>query len=242
MKKVQESGELNNAGGFHGFTRETLRFYRGLIKDNSRAYFEKNRRVYEAHVMEPSRRFVTEMGEKLEKLSFDLHAEPRVDRSIFRIYRDSRFSRDKTPFKTHLALWFWDGPGKRMECPGYYFHLEPGRLMVGTGLYMFPDTMIKKYRDYVAEEKNGALLHRALTSLAKKGYYYGEERYKKVPRGYDSGYRYADYLKLGGLYAGIEFPVPPELYEKGLTDFCLKYYRDMFPLHTWIYDMVRRIG
>ena len=83
--------------------------------------------------MTPARLFVGEMGARLKKLSPGVQADPRVDKSIFRIFRDTRFSRDKTPYKTHLGIWFWEGDGPRMECSGFYFHLDPPKLMNGSG-------------------------------------------------------------------------------------------------------------
>ncbi len=232
---------MNDESGFTGFSSETIKFYRDLAKDNSRTFFEKNRSGYENFVMKPSRNFVIEMGERMGKIAFDLHADPRVDRSIFRIYRDSRFSRDKTPYKTHLAIWFWDGPGKRMESSGYYFHLEPGKLMLGAGMYMFPDYMLKGYRDAVSDEKFCNGLHKAVSGLLKKKYSIGEKHYKKIPRGYDREYRYADYLLFNGLHAGIEADIPDELFSDALIDYCLERFRDMYPLHKWLCNMIDRL-
>jgi uncharacterized protein (DUF2461 family) len=74
--------------------------------------------------MKPARQFVLAMGEQLRQIAPGVHAEPEVNRSIFRIHRDTRFSKDKTPYKTNLELLFWEGEGHRMECPGFYSTLR----------------------------------------------------------------------------------------------------------------------
>lgn len=77
------------------------------------------------------------MGDKLKAISPGIHAIPKVNQSLFRLNRDTRFSKDKTPYKTNLGIWFWEGERKRMECSGFYFYLGEGNLMLGTGIHVF---------------------------------------------------------------------------------------------------------
>lgn len=227
----------------NGFPRECLAFYRGLAKNNSKHWFEQHRDEYEENVMVPARRFVLAMGEALSRRSPGIHADPRTDKSIFRIYRDVRFSRDKRPFKTNLALWFWEGKGPRMECSGYYFHLESKTLMLGAGIYMFPKHMIREYRDSVVHRTYGPGLDRAVKSVLKKGPYgLGGAFYKKVPRGYPADHANAEYLLYNGLWAGIEMPVPQELFSADLVSFCCKKFSDMAPLHEWLLNLTGRVS
>mgnify|MGYP000924420434 CR=1 FL=1 len=227
--------------GFQGFPPETLKFYKNLMKNNNKQWFASHKGDFDSQVMDPARKFVIAMGERLARLSPGIIADPRTDRSIFRIFRDTRFSRDKTPYKTNLALWFWEGERPRMECSGYYFHLEPSMLMLGAGVYMFPKDLLKVYRESVADEKHGAELEKALKAIARKGGYLpGGEQYKTVPRGYDPNHPRAELLKYGGLYTGIELPVPPELHTSKLVEFCFNHYKNMAALHTWLLAMTRR--
>lgn len=231
---------MKSTVAFTGFPRETIRFYRELKKNNSKLWLEQHRDDYEAYVMAPARAFVREMGDRLASIAPGIIADPRVNHSIFKIHRDTRFSNDKTPLKEHLALWFWEGTRPRMECSGFYFHLEPSGIMLGTGVYMFPKDLFPEYRDSVVHPKHGAALAKAVKQVTGKGYYVGGEYYKKVPRGYDPEHANAEYLRYGGFYAGIDEKPPAELASEKLLDFCLKRYRDMLPVHRWLADMVER--
>ena len=123
---------------FEGFSKHTVKFFKDLKKNNSKQWFEKNREIFDNHVMLESQLFIAEMGQKLQKIAPDIVAIPKTDKSIFRIHRDVRFSKDKSPYKTHLALLMWEGPFKKMENSGFYFHFEPSKLFLGAGMHVFP--------------------------------------------------------------------------------------------------------
>ncbi len=228
---------------FNGFPRECLTFYRDLARNNTKQWFEQHRNEYEENVLAPARLFVQAMGDAISRRSPGIHADPRTDKSIFRIYRDVRFSKDKRPFKTNLAIWFWEGKGPRMECSGYYIHLEPKTFMLGAGIYMFPKHMLKEYRDSVVHRKYGPELDRAVRSVLKKGPYgLGGAFYKKVPRGYPGDHANAEYLLYNGLWVGMEVPVPGELFSSDLVSFCCKRFSDMEPLHKWLLNLTGRVS
>ena len=94
-------------------------------------------------------------GQRLREISPRIVAVPRVNGSIFRLNRDTRFSSDPTPYKTNLGIYFWIGPWPRLESAGYYFHVEPPDFMVGGGVYMFPPAMIGPYRRAAADPRTG---------------------------------------------------------------------------------------
>jgi uncharacterized protein (TIGR02453 family) len=144
--------------------------------------------------------FVVEMGKRLESTAPNIVAVPKTDQSIFRIYRDTRFSKDKRPYKTHLAVFLWEGPFKKMENSGFYFHLEPDKVFLGVGLYRFPSHLLKSYRDAVVHKQYGKSLTQAIEKVTKnKKYVFGWKQYKKVPRGYDPDHENAELLLHGGL-------------------------------------------
>ena len=228
---------------FSGFTGECLAFYRNLARNNSKPWFEKHRAIYEKEVLAPARRFVEAMGDSLRRIFPDIHAEPLVDRSIFRIYRDVRFSRDKSPFKTNLAIWLWEGAGPRMECSGCYFQLEPDSIMLGVGMYQFPKHMIREYRDSVIHPDYGKRLSETIRSITENGdYELGGRNYKKVPRGYPADHAHADLLLFNGLWAGTERPVPRELSSPDLVGYCYRIFSDLAPLHFWLRAMTARVA
>ena len=227
---------------FKGFPEGTLRFLRDLAKNNNKTWFDAHRESYERDYVEPARAFVTAMGARLKKLAPNLNADPRVNGSLFRINRDTRFSKDKTPYKTNLAVFFWEGDGNRMECPGFYFHLEAKSLILGTGIYLFPDTMLDRYRKAVVDPKLGAALRKAAKAVGpafgSTGCGMPIQAYKKVPAGYDADHPNAELLKLKGLHAGTETPVPKELHSEALLDHCQARYKELAPIHRWLVSML----
>ncbi len=226
---------------FEGFSRECVDFWTGLGLNNDRLWFEAHKPDYEKFVLEPGRAFILAMGERLREIAPRVHADPRVNQSIFRIYRDTRFSRDKSPYKTHFGLWFWEGTGPRMECSGFYWHLEPPKLMLGVGLYMFPPVLLDEYRRSVVHPRHGAALAGAVREvLSLKGCEIGRKHYKKTPRGFDSGHRNAELLLYNGLYAGMESGIPDEFFSADLVDWCFDKYRGLTPLHRWLLDLTER--
>jgi uncharacterized protein (TIGR02453 family) len=219
---------------FAGFPKECLTFFRQLSKNNNKKWFDANKDRYKEAVVEPARQFVVAVGQRLVKIAPSIHAEPKTNRSIFRINRDIRFSKDKRPYKEHLALWFWEGHGPRMECSGFYFHLEPSKLMLGSGMYMFPKPVMQRYRDAVVDPKIGAELRRAIRQVEKKGLEIGRTQYKKVPRGYDPEHKNAEWLKFGGLTAHTEMKIPPEFHSPKIVDYTFARFKDMLPMHRWL--------
>jgi len=110
---------------FRGFPREGLEFLAGLAEDNSRAYFDAHRDIYEAALLAPAKAFVVALGEELRaRVAPGLRAEPRVNGSILRINRDTRFTTDKRPYKEHLDFWFWEGDGPSRAYPGLFVRLR----------------------------------------------------------------------------------------------------------------------
>lgn len=226
---------------FNGFAVETVRFYRDLTKHNDRAWFEANKDTYREKVLAPAQEFVLTMGERLERVAPGVVADPRTSGSgsIFRIYRDTRFSKDKRPYKTYLGILFWQGTGKKMENPGFYFHLEPKGLMLAAGAYTFTRPDLEAFRKAVIHRTRGPALAEAIRTVAGKGYEIGGSHYKRVPRGFDPEHPNAEYLKHSGLYAYTEGKIPSELYTSELVGFCLQAFKDMYPIQEWIVESVK---
>jgi uncharacterized protein (TIGR02453 family) len=226
---------MADAESFSGFPARAVTFLRQLAAHNERDWFHAHRPEYEAEVLAPARAFVLAMGERLRRLSPGIQFDPGRNGSLFRIYRDTRFSPDKSPYKTNLGILFWEGRGPRMACPGYYFHLEPPFLMLGAGLYIIPRPLLERYRRAVADPEYGpelAAIVKKITALP--GCTLGGEHYKRVPAGYDPDPAAAGLLRHAGLYAGWEGPVPAELHSPALVEFCWRKYKPMEPLHRWL--------
>jgi uncharacterized protein (TIGR02453 family) len=226
---------------FSGFSKQTLNFFQNLAQNNNKMWFEQNKEVYEQQVLGPARDFILALGARLKKIAPGLQADPRVNKSLFRLNRDVRFSHNKTPYKTHLGIWIWEGSRPRMECSGFYFHLEPQRFMLGVGLYAFPKDMLESYRQSVVHPKYGPALTKAVAAIKRnKDYTLGGQHYKKIPQGYEPSHKNAEFLLYDGLYTGMDLPISEELFSEGLVDLCFDHYKKMLPLHLWLLDLTKR--
>ncbi len=164
----------------------TISFLNKLAKNNNREWFEANRDLYESNFLQPAEEFVTELGPKLQKLHTDLIAFPKIDKSIFRLHRDVRFSKDKSPYKKNLAILIWEGERKKLECPGFYIHVEPKLFFIGSGVYEFSKETIKIFREAVCDPVKGKKLHQIVTKFNKGGkYLIGGKKFKKIPKDFN---------------------------------------------------------
>src|SRR5919198_4021869 len=163
---------------FTGFPPEVLSFLDDLSRNNRRDWLQAHRNVYDSALLEPARDFVEAMGNELGP---DFNADPRVGGSIMRIARDTRFSRDKRPYKNHLDLWFWHGDGRSRERPGLWFRLTPTQLVLGAGMHRFDRDFLGRYRDAVLDPERGAALAKAVAAVAKSGAEVGGGHYKRGP-------------------------------------------------------------
>jgi uncharacterized protein (TIGR02453 family) len=226
---------MNPPSGFSGFSRDTVRFFEELKENNNKVWFESHRDLYEDAVMAPARSFIETMGVRLRTIAPKLLAVPKVNKSLFRLNRDTRFSLDPTPYKTNLGIIFWEGTRPRMECPGFYFHLEPPEAYLGGGYYYFGDRALVRYRKAVTDPKLGQELAAITAEIrTRKGWEIGGSHYKRVPRGFDATHPNAELLKHHGLYAGWGGKVPKEFYGPGLIEFCFEKYAKILPLHRWL--------
>jgi uncharacterized protein (TIGR02453 family) len=220
------------------FPKQTANYLNKLSKNNNRKWFEANRAIYNSDFLEPAIQFVVEMGEKLLILDPELVAMPKIDKSIFRLHRDVRFSKNKDPYKTNAGLYFWNGKAKKMESSGFYFHLEPKKYGLGVGMHIFPKQIIKSYRDAVADPTKGKELDQIVKRLLKKGCDVGGKNYKRIPRGYDVNSPYAEYLLHDGVFAWYEGKSLIELSGSDVIYKVFKIFKDMLPLHQWFVKYV----
>ena len=135
-----------------------------------------------------------------------------------------------------------------MECSGFYFHLEPERLMLAAGIYMFEKPYLDEYRSSVVHPTHGPKLVEAIGKIqgdikgGGKCALYPGERYKKVPRGFDPNHENADLLLNKGLIAYEEGGIPPEFFSRDLIDYASSRYEKMAPLHRWLTEMTERVS
>lgn len=223
---------------FSGFPAGTVTFFQELAAHNERSWFEANKARYQADVLDPARAFVEALGERLLAVAPGIIADGRMNQSLFRIYRDTRFSKDKTPYKTNLGLWLWEGARPRMECSGFYFHLEPSSLMLGVGMYELSKPLLLAYR--AAVDDAGEELAEIAARIEAAGARLGGQTFARVPQGFAKDHPHAALLRHGGLYAAVEQAVPAELHSPALVDWCFERYERLAPLHRWLNGMLAR--
>lgn len=220
---------------FEGFTRKTIKFLERLAENNNRAWFESQREDYEKHVLEPAKAFVRAMGARLRPAVPNIIAVPRINKSLFRISRDTRFSLDKSPYKTNLGVYFWEGIRSRMECPGFYFHVEPPKIVLGAGMYIFPDLLMDRFRRAAVHPRLGKELSGIIRQASQvKGFELGGKHYKRIPAGCDPLHPNAELLLHRGLHFGQESDIPEELFSARIIDYCWERFKPFVPLHRWL--------
>ena len=176
------------------FSPSLFSFVRELKENNNRPWFEENRERFERDVREPLIQFVVDFAPHLRKISPNFVADPRPSGgSVFRIYRDTRFSKDKTPYKTNAGVHFRHAAGKDVHAPGFYLHLEPGEVFTGGGLWHPDPPTTTAVRDAIVAQS------REWQSIKKKlppGFSIEGERLSRPPRGYDAAHPLAEDLRL----------------------------------------------
>ena len=140
---------------FTGLPADYFKFFKELSANNNREWFEDNKQRFRQSVQEPLVAFVEEMAPRLQKISKHITADPRLNGgSIFRIYKDVRFSKDKTPYKTNGGVQFRHALGKDAHAPGFYVHIAPGEVFFGGGIWMPPSSALFAIREAIRD--NGA--------------------------------------------------------------------------------------
>ncbi len=218
----------------NNFPFDAIKFLSKLKKNNNKEWFESNREEFNHSVLEPAQEFVVVLGDLLRTFAPAINAIPKIDKSIFRLHRDVRFSKDKSPYKTNIGILLWEGERKKMECSGFYFHAEPGYMFIGGGQYEFTDTLLKKYREVIYNPDKAKELDSIIKKLSKKGYSLGGEKYKRVPKGFDPEYPYSKYLLHNGIYMSEEFKDVKKLEKEDMIKFSYKKFKEMSPLHQWL--------
>ena len=222
---------------FTGFPQEGLNFLAKLAENNDRDWFNANKQTYLDNIVAPAVTFIETLGDRLQFISPHIQYDTRTNGqgSLMRIYRDVRFSKDKSPYKTWVGIRFWEGAGKKTECPGFFLWIESDKAGLYTGIYGFPKPLLKAYRDAVASDELGSELDSALEAVRETGdYKIGGEHYKKVPRGFDPDHPRADLLKYNAIYASSPQIEPSQLGSPALIDICMDHCENMAPLHRWM--------
>jgi len=222
---------------FNGFKKETIKFLEDLSKNNSKEWFEVNRYIWEKYILEPNKAFVKDMGETLQILVPTINGIPKVSGSLFKIYRDVRFSKDKTPMKSKIGIIFWQGKLHRMQSSSFYIHYSKDCYFIASGIRAFKPQMLKIYRKYIQDENKRIELDKILNTLIQKGYKLPIQKYKRIPKEFNKDDNLVYLALYDRMFSYKEFKIDEMFYSQKLLDRCFEIYNDMFELQQWVYDM-----
>jgi uncharacterized protein (TIGR02453 family) len=222
---------------FEGFPKDTVAFLTELTANNSKEWFDENRKRYDAVYAQPAKDFVDALAPRLEAISPTVHAEAAVNKSIFRVNRDTRFSADKTPYKNHIDMMFWDGTGRSRECAAFFFRLTPEGVHLGAGKHGFDKNELVLWRKAVQSDAGEELVG-ILDDMRAAGFEVGGEHYKSVPRGLPKDHPRAELLCYNGLHAFSAGPHPASLNSAAIVDHCIDRFAAVAPLLFWVRDNV----
>ena len=227
---------------FKGFSKKTLPFLESIRKNNNKEWFEAHRNEYENYILNPSRLFVAEMGEHLMALEPTINYEPKINKSLFRIFRDTRrMGANKLPLKHRIGFIFWQGNNKRLQSSSFYMHFSPDELFVAVGVRWFEKPMLDAYREYINDDDKRNELQNILDEITSKGYKIIDKGYKRFPRGFDESMSNAEL----SLYKGMATYtiLDPKLITDGdkLTNKLYEIYEDMLRLQQFMYEVSLRV-
>ncbi len=177
------------------FSKRALEFLTELKAHNERDWFQANKERYERQLREPFLRLIADLAPGLKKIAPDFVADPNPNRgSMMRIYRDIRFSNDKSPYKTHVAAHFWHAKGKMGATPAFYLRLEPGASVIGGGIWQPEPRALKKIRDRIASDSK---TWRTVTSEQElgSGCAMSGESLRRPPPGFDASHPLIEDIK-----------------------------------------------
>jgi len=220
---------------FQGFPQDLFRFFEDLKSNNERDWFNANKDRYYESVVNPISEFIACMAPGLHRISSHFTADPAPHGgSMFRIYRDTRFSKDKTPYKTHAAVHFRHEAGKNAHAPGYYVHMATDNLFFGGGIWAPASPQLNLIRDHIADNARSWARIAQSAKVLEVGGIKGDSL-QRPPRGFDAEHVHIEDLKRKSFYVMTEADpadaLKPEFIEQ-VTDA----FRRASPLNRFIAD------
>ena len=229
---------------FTGIPAVGLHFLEALAENNIREWFEANKQTYLDQLQAPTLALIVELGKRLKTITPDIQYDTRTNGSgsLMRINRDTRFSPDKTPYKTNVTFMFWEGAGKKTEKPGFGMRFDASGGGLLAGIYGFPKPMLNAYREAVLDDELGPELIEAVEQVKKSGNYtIGGEQYRRVPQGFPADHERANWLRYGGLHAFAPQISPDELTSPQLVDHCFAHFVEMAPIQRWLVKVDQKV-
>lgn len=183
------------------FSDKTFKFLRALARNNSRPWFEEHRKDYETHLKRPFQRLIADLEPDLLAISPHYRADPRGNGgSLFRIHRDTRFSNDKTPYKTWGGARFFHARSKQVPAPSFYLHIQPGNSFLGGGIWHPEPDVQRRIREFLVD--NPAGWQAVKTPAFRRRYEFWGDTLVRPPRGFPAEHPLIEDLKRKDFTAG----------------------------------------
>ncbi|MCP4319973.1 MAG: DUF2461 domain-containing protein [Hyphomicrobiales bacterium] len=220
---------------FEGFPRQSVDFLKDLKANNNREWFEGHRTDYDALFVEPAMQLIEALAPIAASLDPPHQAIPKVNKSLRRIHRDTRFSKDKTPYHTHMHIVLWTGDHPNRSA-GIHLVLSDSHFGFGSGHWAFAGDGLERYRSAVQDTAVRAELDAAIAAAKKVGCTPGEPELQRIPRGYDSNSPAGDYLRRKGIVSRTQDAAgfDDRLFGKDATGYLTEILAALCPLDRWI--------
>lgn len=228
---------------FRGFNREVIEFLEQIKHNNNRQWFEAHYDFYQREILETSRDLVEALGGQLQNIAPGINVVPKVNGSIYRFARDARFSKDKTPYKTHLSYLFWQGNLKRTRCPAFYLGIRPQYIQIGVGINHFTPEYLQAWRQQCAHPGKEQKIRNIVDGLAQSGAVFHGEQLKRMPKGFSAQQPTEtllnqDLIRYKGLTCWYQLPLTEQIYSTDFVSFCVDYYQRLLPLFEWLVSIL----
>ena len=218
---------MTEAIDFRGFSRDAIAFLSDLRANNDRAWFNDRKKVYEREIREPAKAFAVATASALKELTGKPHGH-----KIFRIHRDVRFSKDKTPYNTHLHIAFVpERTGS--STPSWFFGLDPDKLTLGTGIFAFDREDLDNFRKRVLGA-DGTRLAALTQGLERQGIRLGKPELKRIPASYPKDHPTAGLLRHKGFSAWIDHADPSTATDPAIMRICRGEFSRLKPVFDWL--------
>jgi uncharacterized protein (TIGR02453 family) len=212
-------GGMATSPAFTGIPEAALDFYDDLEMDNTKSFWAEHKEIYEAAVRAPMTALLAAL-------------EPEFGSGkVFRPYRDVRFAKDKTPYKTHQGVFVPHGPAT-----GWYVEVSAPGVRVGVGFYDASSARLARIREAIADDRRGHDLERIVDDLQAEGWTLGGETLKTAPRGYDADHPRIALLRHKSLFLSKGYGFEPVIHTPRLLDLVRTDWRTAAPLVTWVAD------
>lgn len=229
---------MSNPNVMTRFPETALDFLQDLSENNNREWFQANKKRYENELRDPAIELVVALGTGLQEHFPNVTYDTAVNGSgsLMRIYRDTRFSKDKTPYKDRIAMGFPEGTGKKMQTPSFGIQISADEAGLMAGVFSFDKEQLQTYREAVTDKELGFELVEAVKKVQSSGSYeISGAHYKRPPRGFEMpDDERGEYLLYNGLWASYPTIERELITSDSFVDSVLDHFVNMSPIQQWL--------